>query len=780
MIYAEKIVALIQEMGWVGWLISAISLQPDPVDYVLDILPFSTDPYLTSWCCIQISTTVHVSLGSESSHQVDLARAMTILDDVLLRLQTGAMDMHLSKVLSSELYPALETYIIYFDTLSVNNSCQDIFKAACQLRGRLDLMLGGAGGSFGRTNNVYGGTTMGEKRGEPCWMAPSRAASLAWAAVLDVNDECDDSMEQNRLSGVAIAAHATVAALFGDLQECVVPEDPDPASPAKILFVLLDTMKKGQNKPKLQQSIPSMATVELALLPYLCWELATRVDGPIQRRRIVNHVMTMEDGLYTESGFERWATKKLALIGNMMKTVSVAADSTTVGTERHIDAESSQALFAAALLIPQPLIVMLLDKILEEDAALKEATLNFFRMDVPTLLSYSVNSMPVVCSYVREALAADDEESRGKWAIEVAITADPLLTRSLLSLAIIPTLQGAEHAGKKSVQRALKAARKILEREPQSLTKISSTQLLDFVLPMLRPEGRVRRVDLDGWSFSMSSDALQEGFSVCKACLKWLSQSPELMEKRKSQYFSSTVPSKTLLYAHAQRCRNVWERADVVCSILDIWVIDTYLDGNGVGLSRRVLGPDGLTWLARVWTPAASTDALVVAAALLLPCLTDEEADGVLAGMEYLVRVMPVINVMASPAEPSPAESMELVFALVCRALKALAGVPDLVAIAGEQVGGTPMTVAMEPSAQRRVAVARLSRCLGLVYHTLTMSQAGQEKQTLISKLQSAHRAFVNVKECLAVLNTFRYDETQLRVCCLLIASDLKAWSRLL
>jgi hypothetical protein len=810
----DKIVALVEEMRWVDWLIAAISLTRRPIAHILDVLPLSTDPGLINWCCVQLSIAIHELLVSEpnasvgllgghpkNSHQLDLAHALTLLDDALLRLWS-CIDSDLWEVLSGGLYPALESYISGFLRVS-QDSPQAIFNASCRVRGRLDLAL--------RTRAVEERVppktssyktkrgTLKEEKSQLETLPQSslrNQASLAWAAVLeadDVSQQLDDS-ELDDKTAVGIAAYAVVAALFGDIQEVAIPEDPDPVSPAKVLLALLAIMPEKESfesKPNCRNVWHPMhiTNAHSTLLPYLLWHLALRIHLPTQQRFIVEHhgsviqehisCMVCEKGL----GFELWVTKQLRLVGNVMRTVTMDSNVTTVSTTRSIDPDSSRILFAAALLVPHQLIVMLLDKASEEDDTLEEALCSFLK-NVPGLLSYSVHSIPVVCSYVRDALAGDvDKVER---CVKVAIDAERSLARSILSFSIIPALKDAQIGGH-DVGKAMKVARRIVEQEPGSLDELLSAAMLDIVLPTLRPEGRVRRADLDGWVFSMPSSTLEEGLFVCKACLRGVS--PEMRNKVHA-WLCPPTRSSSMFLAKTQRCRTVWERADVLCSILDGWVIGAYLDLDAFPNTgpHRAYG-----WLTGVWTPAGATDALVVAAALLLPCLTDAEVDRVLVGLEFLVSLMSLRSSTATASAegglgPPVKSEMEQVFTIICRGLKALASVPDLVTIAGAQGEGneaSPLDSSLDsPSPQRRVAVARMSRCLGRAYNKFISlleenSKEVGEKQFLILRLQASHRAFLSVKECLAVVNRFRYDDTQVRICCLSIASDLKRWSRL-
>jgi hypothetical protein len=801
----DKIVALVEEMRWVDWLIAAISLTRRPIAHILDILPLSNDPGLINWCCVQLSIATHellvsepnasVSrLGHEYSYQLDLAHALTLLDDALLRLWSR-IDLKLWEVLSGELYPALEAYISGFGVSQ--GSSQAIFNASCRVRGRLDLVLRmrAVEESYPQKTSSYKTKrcTLKEEKSQLETLPQSslRTASLAWATVLDANDVSQHvyDSELDDKTAVGIAAYAVVAALFGDIQDVAVPEDPNPASPAKVLLALLAIMQESfESKSNCRNACrwhPMHITAHSTLLPYLCWHLALRIDLPTQRRFIVKHhgshlqehSMVCTKGL----GFERWATKQLRLVGNVMRTVTVDSNVTTIATARSFDPDSSRILFAAALLVPHQLIVMLLDKASEEDDTLEEAIGSFLK-DVPCLLSYSVHSIPVVCSYVRDALARDVEKVER--CVKVAIDAERSLAQSILSFSIIPALNDAQSAGH-DVGDAMKVARRIVEQEPGSLDELLSAALLDIVLPTLRPEGRVRRADLDGWVFSMPSSTLEEGLFVCKACLRGVS--PEEMRKRVHAWLCPPTWSSSMFLAKNQRCRTVWERADVLCSILDGWVIGAYLDQDAFPNKGSHRAYD---WLTGVWTPAGATDALVVAAALLLPCLTDAEVDRVLVGLEFLVSLMSLTSSTATASAegglgPPVKNEMEQVFTIICRGLKALASVPDLVTIAGEQGEGNeanPSDPSLDsPSPQRRVAVARMSRCLGQAYNKLISLPEEKlgEKQFLIARLQASYRAFLNVKECLAVVNRFRYDDTQVRICCLSIASDLKNWSRM-
>lgn len=336
-------------------------------------------------------------------------------------------------------------------------------------------------------------------------------------------------------------------------------------------------------------------------------------------------------------------------------------------------------------------------------------------------------------------------------------------------------------------------------------------ELLACSLPLL--SFSTRRIDLNSRGLELSLAAIEEAHALAMLCSTAARQATEKQEhqqqgqqQQKHPYLLEQLrifldspssigeidPGTVDLYlrvpeqsspSHNEKpllpgysASTVWASADALCKALALYAVGAAEAGKRKLLALcNDIGMRGLR------------EALVLTCAVMLPCSSTQEATEIRKGITDAVRW--ALSMATSSASSnssaegslrgltSTAEVRGLVIEVLCRAVHAVALVPGLVPVAGENIAA----LATEgPSELRARAVARLTQHLSLACQEAVSIPASNFSDSSTSSAGAGRtrsaltaRAFREVSRCAAAIQEY-YDVSALRVCLLHLAQVLK------
>lgn len=513
----------------------------------------------------------------------------------------------------------------------------------------------------------------------------------------------------------------------------------------------------------------------------------------------------------TVLSFHQWALKETIALSNLVRTDEEFSKIKVLGEEEPGVDNAVHAVFPAALLCPGILL-----KVLVGDAAGQRGKAMLFAgilQQLPTLRSVvktslnsqsMMNSQPLLLELLKNRLEASATASLNEGqrsALQHCIvilcsysTIDPISSSSsapstssdafststapavsphqMLEFGVLPALNCAAATPVESaedVAMLLKLSRLLLELSMASSCAISSlktvcSQLSSVSFKFL--EFSSRRIDLNALCLLLPRAVIEEAYAISQLCGTYTSSSLCNLSKPLQPRGSGN--------SGVSSAGTIWEKIDALCDSLAVCIASNDRETGHNALSKAL---DGIE-------PSQFKDALAVAAAVMLACLAAEEASKLyfwlieavyytlLKTGETAISTSTFCLRTQSKREEEGSNTLVLglilqgaVIELLCRAVHAVAFVPGLIPIAGEEkpIGSTP-------SQLRCRAVARL------LQHVSLASQAAVDKAASAPALIKGAlitRIFKELSRCAASITEY-YDVSTLHVCLMQVVHVMK------
>ncbi len=584
------------------------------------------------------------------------------------------------------------------------------------------------------------------------------------------------------------------------------------------------TNKRGSlEKKTLEQLLWSQS---LQILPSLIWAVASLVENLQQKQELLdlflgsscsnskellepfttkhkNARVLLESGIALTT-FHQWALKECIALSNLVRTDEVLSKITVLGEEEPGMDAAVHAVFPAALLCPGILLQVLLDGAATQPG--KAMLLVGILQQLPNLKfltklnTTTNNSQPLLLELLQKRLetsstASLDEDQRN--ALQHCILAlcspcsnflpkngdtistdanSPLVTTAavdagaLIEYGILPAIQHVVATPVESAQdlsMLFKLSRLLLE---STTTESTASVLLRDVASSLSSGGRTlvgsqlsllsfkfldfssRRIDLSSLGLLLPREVIEEAYAVAQLC-------------RESKFVSLASQPSSLSPSPQQVVGNKWiERNDALCNSLAAYLLASSSTSTLSTAPSNVL--HGIE-------PNQIQDALVIACAVMLPCCATEEASKLYTWIKEAVEyTLKLTKTRAIQALPTTNIIDGAVIEVLCRAVHAVAFIPDLIPIAGEEIPR-----GNRPSQLRCRAVGRLLQHLSLA------SQAALDPLPPASLLSAPPspsitgalivRIFKEISRCAASINEY-YDVSTLHICLLQLVNILK------
>jgi hypothetical protein len=505
--------------------------------------------------------------------------------------------------------------------------------------------------------------------------------------------------------------------------------------------------------------------------------------------------------------FHLWALKESIALSNLVRIDEDSSKIKVAGEEAPRLEAAVHAVFPAALLCPGVLL-----KVLLEGAAGQRGKAMLFAgilQQLPTLKSVTntINKdcQPVLLDLLKNQLRASsatslDEDQRsplqhclvtlcspssardpssssftayGNTNIPTAVSA--VLPEVMLEYAVLPALHGASTAPIEGAQDLA-----LLFKISWLLLKISSTgsssrstttaslrtvcsRLLSVSFKFL--DFSSRRIDLNPLGLQLPREVIEEAYAVAQICGKYAFSPPSSSLVKLSRL---SQPSTSSGASNNKAGGTIWECNDAVCDILSVYIASYSTKPFESSVTEVLEGIE----------PSQIKDALVVTCAVMLPCCAIEEASKLFSWFKEAVGYC-LVNAGDSAVkrilENHPKLEREKNFNLsdtilegavievLCRAVHAVAFVPGLIPIAGEEI-----PIKDPPSQLRCRAVARLLQHLSLASQTAIERAAPASLHgALIARI------FKEISRCAASLDRY-YDVSTLHVCLMQLIHVLK------
>jgi hypothetical protein len=572
----------------------------------------------------------------------------------------------------------------------------------------------------------------------------------------------------------------------------------------------------------------------LEILPKLIWTISGLVENLEQKQDLLelflgnstpsmflNARVLLESGSKTRTctaltSFSQWALKESIALSNLVRTDDVISKIRVLGEEGPGMDAAVHAVFPAALLCPGVLLKVLLDGA----AGQREKAMLFAGIleQLPTLrtVTSSHSSTSILLELLKKKLEASstaslDEDQRGALqhciitlcsssttlsgeepflSSAESVTSVPAVSpHEMLQYAVLPALQ---HAAGTPVESAadlamlLKSTRLLLQLSTNNTRSVPTsssttvsfstvyTQLSQVIFKFL--EFSSRRIDLCPLGLQLPREVIEEAYAVSQLCITY-TQTPSTLSLSSFKVARRSQPGSG--GGGGERGRRtgaglIWERSEALCDSLAAHLASHDSSKTSPSSSTLAKALEGIE-------PSQMKDALVVACAVTLPCCAAEEASILYTWLREAVRYTISLTtgniVIKSDTEQEEFSKKNYVvdgavIEVLCRAVHAVAFVPGLIPIAGEEI---PITDT--PSQIRCRAVARLMQHLSLASQaavdraittpTSLSSPSGFIKGALITRI------FKEISRCVASLGRY-YNVGTLHVCLMQLIHVLK------
>ncbi|KAG7672008.1 hypothetical protein NADE_000329 [Nannochloris sp. 'desiccata'] len=580
----------------------------------------------------------------------------------------------------------------------------------------------------------------------------------------------------------------------------------------------------AEEEDKRRSSDPLLYTQSLDILPSLIWTISSLVPTLHQKQELLEvfpgkgasstaavtmfpaarSLLESDTRSTALMSFRQWALKETIALSNLVRTDEVFSKIKVLGEEGPGMDAAVHAVFPAALLCPSILL-----KVLVDDATGQRGKAMLFAgilQQLPTLRSVvncstdprcmMNNSQPILLQLLRSRFEASATASlsEDQWsALQHCIvtlcspstmnpfpsaptmpsgTSAPAVSPHLmLEYGVIPALNCAATTPVKSAEHLamlLKLSRLLLELASTSSSAILSFRTVCSQLSSVSSkflDFSSRRIDLNSLCLLLPREVIEEAYAVAQLCGTYTSSSLSNLSKlSQSGGRGDTGISSGGI---------IWERNDALCNSLALCIASNDREIGRIALSKVL---DGIE-------PSQIKDALVVACAVMLACCAAEEASKLYTSLKDAVYYTLLRTGDSTISESiffkkqSKGEEVDgntlvsgstlqgAVIELLCRAVHAVAFIPGLIPIAGEEI-----PIGSTPSQLRCRAVARLLLHLSLASQA-AIDTAASSPASLKGALIA--RIFIEISRCAASISEY-YDVSTLHVCLMQLVHGMK------